>query len=57
MSLNDVLEPFWRVFNVFDHGEFDVSVPDDVRIGFVFLLAFDRSLFMLETWLVEINLF
>lgn len=57
MSLNDMFEPFWRVFDVFDHGEFDVSIPDDVRIGFVFLLTFDSSLFMLKSRFVEIHLF
>lgn len=56
MPSDDSLEAFGWVFDVVDHGEFDVTVPDDVSVCFVFLLALESTLLMLKSRLVEVDI-
>lgn len=52
---DDGLEAFWRVADLFDHGELDVTVPHDVRVAFVALFTCFRALLRLAARLVEVH--
>lgn len=57
MSFNDVLESFWWVLNVLKHCELDISISDDICIGFVLLFSFNRSLLVLESRFIKVDFF
>lgn len=57
MSLNNMFESFWWIFNVLNHCKFNVTISDDVSISLILLFSFNSSLFMFESGLIEVNLF
>lgn len=57
MPFNYRLEPFRRILKILDHSELDITIPDNIRIGLIFLLTLFSTLLVLETWLIKIDLF
>lgn len=57
MSPYHRLETFRGVFHVLEHCELYVTVTDYVCVSFVFLLAFGGALLVLESRLVEVDVF
>lgn len=55
MTTDYRLESLGWVFNILEHGKFDVAVAHDVGVGLILFLAFDRSLFVLKSRLVEVD--
>lgn len=55
VSSDDGLKSLWRVFDVLQHGEFDVSVSDDVGVSLILLFSFLGSLLVLKARLIEVN--
>lgn len=54
MSSDNSLEPFWWIFNILEHSKLNISISNDVRISFIFLLSLDCSLLVLKSRLVEV---
>jgi hypothetical protein len=50
---NYIFKPCRWVTHVVDHCKFNIAVPDDIRICFIFLFALVGALFVLETRLIE----
>lgn len=57
MSPDNALKSLGRVLHLFDHGEFDITVSDDIGVGFIFLVAFLCSSLLFEPWLIKEYLF
>lgn len=57
MPSDDGFEAFGGVSDVVDHGKFDVTVSDDIGVGFILLLALQGALLVFEARLVEVDVF
>lgn len=57
MSSDNSLESFGWIPHVIDHSKFNITVSDNVRVCFIFLLSFGCALFTFKARLIKVDLF
>lgn len=57
MPIDNLLKAFGWILDLVNHGISHISNFDDIRIGFILSLSFNRALFGIEPWLIEVKIF
>lgn len=57
MSSDNSLETFRRIFNIFQHCKFDITISNNIRVRLILFLSFNCTLLMFKPRLIEIYLF